>query len=81
MGNDKIYAVAEIAYEPNNLRRPWYIIRTGVVAEQGGLNFGSETIRFETVDDALEYLEQAIKRDLEEFKKEIKRVELKTEPV
>jgi len=65
----KPYFVAEIAYNPSWPEMPWHVQRTGVVAEQGGMNFGTETISFATIEEAVNYLKFAIERDMDEYKK------------
>jgi len=66
------YQVAEICYNPAWPKMPWYVIRTGTVAEQGGPQFGTESISFQTIEDACEYLAETVKRDLPVFKDRIK---------
>jgi hypothetical protein len=65
-----IYRIAEIAYEDGS-DSPWYIRRTGVVTSQGGMEFGTEAVRFKTLEGAMCYLEGMISRDLGEVKKRI----------
>lgn len=67
----KPYFVAEIAYNPSWPKTPWYVHRVGVVPEQGGPNFGMETISFESLEEACEYLKETIKRDMLEYEKMI----------
>lgn len=68
------YLVAEVCYNPEWPETPWYIIRSGTVAEQGGLCFGSETASFGTLEDALEYLREMISRDEDTIKAQIDRI-------
>lgn len=62
--SDKPYRVAELAYRPWD-EYPWYVVRTGAVADQGGYRFGTEGIGFKTIDDALMYVKSSTIRDLE----------------
>jgi hypothetical protein len=65
----KPYKIAEICYNPEWLDMPWYVIRAGVVAEQGGLNFGEESVSFKTLNAACNYLNETINRDMSEYKR------------
>ena len=69
------YFIAEIAYNPSWPDMPWFVQRTGVVAEQGGMNFGTETISFETIEEATNYLKFAIERDMPEYERMVKEIE------
>lgn len=73
----KPYFVAEISYNPSWPDMPWYIQRTGKVADQGGYNFGCENISFENLNDALDYLKIKIIEDLPEYERKIKEMESK----
>lgn len=59
----KPFRIAELAYRPWD-EFPWYVVRTGGVAEQGGLRFGVEGIGFITIEDAVNYIRAATERDL-----------------
>lgn len=67
----KPYRVAEIAYDPVQ-PFPWYVIRTGTVAQQGGFAFGTESAWFETVEGACTYLSEMLAKDAEDLAKRIK---------
>lgn len=69
MEESKPYLVAKIAYEPNNPEFPWYVVRYGTVAGQGGLSNGFETFSFETIESACTYLSEMIDRDTDNLKK------------
>jgi hypothetical protein len=71
----KPYHIADIAYNPSYADMPWQIQRVGVVAEQGGLAFGYETLNFSTIEDATNYLAQTIKADISEYDRLIKQKE------
>jgi len=71
------YQIAEICYNPEWPDTPWYVMRSGTVAEQGGLALGTETISFKTVEDACEYLSEAISIDMDVIKDAIKAKESK----
>lgn len=68
---DKYWKLVEIAYHPEGKLGHWMVIRTGVVAEQGGLNFGIESLYFQTLSDAFKYTESCIERDLIEISRQI----------
>lgn len=57
------FRIAELAYQPWSVH-PWLVVRTGSVADQGGLRFGTEAIAFATLDEAALFIEQATQRDL-----------------
>jgi hypothetical protein len=61
--NQRPFRIAEICYRPWD-EFPWYVVRTGGIAEQGGLRFGVEGIGFITLEDACNYVTAATKRDL-----------------
>jgi hypothetical protein len=71
----KPYHIADISYNSSWPDMPWYIQRAGVVAEQGGLAFGYETVSFKTLSDAMIYLEETIERDLDTIKEKIEEIE------
>jgi hypothetical protein len=75
----KPYFISDISYNPSWPDHPWYVQRVGVVAEQGGLNFGQETINFETIEQACDYLKQTIERDFSEYERMIKEKEESSE--
>lgn len=68
----KPYLIATINYNPSWPDMPWYIQRTGTVAEQGGLNFGTESVSFQTIEAASIYLKETIERDMQEYENRIK---------
>ena len=68
------YKVAEICYHPD-LEYPWYIVRVGTVAEQGGFNFGKESLSFKELRHATSYLNSMISDDIELLKAEISKKE------
>lgn len=68
----KPYKIIEICYDPTSKEYPWYCIRTGTVAEQGGLNFGVESLSFQTIEDACEYVKEATIRDMDTILDQIK---------
>jgi hypothetical protein len=69
------YQIAEVCYNPTWPETPWYVTRTGTVAEQGGFNLGTETSHFKTVQEACSYLSIAIAKDLKTIKEVIKEKE------
>jgi hypothetical protein len=79
MNNPKPYRVAEIAYDPCNPDFPWYVRRSGTIAEQGGLGWGYESLSFETIEDACEDLAQMIAQDQDRIKADIEKRELSGE--
>ena len=68
----KPYYIAEIAYNPAWPDMPWHVHRTGVIPEQGGLCFGNQTVSFDTLENALEYLKETIEKDMPEYERLIK---------
>jgi hypothetical protein len=56
-----LHAVAKIIYDTINNR--WVIQRHGIIAEQGGRALGTEIIGFVSLDDALNFLQNSMKRD------------------
>jgi hypothetical protein len=64
------YLIAQIAFDPAS-KYPWYVTRTGLVGEQGGPGFGTESMWYETLAVATNDLEQLIMRDLELVKEKI----------
>lgn len=60
---EKPFRIAELAYRPWD-EFPWYVVRSGGIAEQGGLRFGTEGIGFRSIDDAVGYIKSATERDL-----------------
>jgi len=64
----KPYQIAEICYNAEWPDTPWYIIRSGTVAEQGGLNLGTQTACFETIESACKYLAETISKDIDVIK-------------
>jgi hypothetical protein len=65
--------IAEIIYCPDNEAWPWWTIRVGTVAEQGGLNFGSEESGHPSLEAALKYLQVLIESDKDILDAEIER--------
>lgn len=56
------YKIAEIAFDPTN-PFPWLVLRSGTIAGQGGLHLGTESIHFESIEDACRYLARTIAND------------------
>lgn len=65
------YHIADLGYNPSRPKSPWQIRRVGTVVEQGGLCFGYETIFFQSLSDAVTYLEETTDRDLDIIKEKI----------
>lgn len=61
----KPYKISEICYNPNCPDTPWYVTRSGTIAEQGGFTIGTEAISFESIESACAYLSEMIRKDME----------------
>jgi hypothetical protein len=59
----KVFLVAQICYNADDKEFPWYIIRTGTIAEQGGYSIGRSNTSFQTIEAACNYLSDFIKSD------------------
>ncbi len=68
----KPYKLAELCYDVDNPETPWYVVRTGAVAEQGGIGFGQEGASFYHLVDACDYIASATRRDLDVIMEKIK---------
>lgn len=75
MNDPKPYRIASIAYDPANPSCPWYIVRQGTIPEQGGLGWGSESLSFESIEEACDDLAQMILQDKERIIIEIEKRE------
>ena len=72
MNNEsKPYRIASIAYDPTNKEFPFYTLRIGMMARQGGLSFGEDNASFQTLSDACIYLEESLERDFDIIKEKI----------
>lgn len=71
----KPYQVAQICYDPTNLKYPWYTLRQGTVAEQGGYHAGTESTHHETIEGACDHLKALIGSDIETIKRLIDKKE------
>lgn len=72
----KPYRVAELAYQPWDKDYPWYVVRVGAVADQGGFRFGTEGLGFKSLENAVTYIESATIRDLEAIEDSFKSTRL-----
>lgn len=77
LSEPRLYQIAEICYNPEWPKTPWYITRTGTVAGQGGITLGTETFSFETIQAACSFLSTVIHKDMDVIKDAIKDKESK----
>jgi hypothetical protein len=67
----KPYLIAEICYDATNPDRPWYTVRNGTIAGQGGSVLGTERSSFSTIEESCDHLALLIYNDLEVIKEQV----------
>ena len=79
MNKPRPYTVATICYDPTNAEHPWYVIRVGTVAEQGGFTVGRDGAWFTCIEDAFNFTREMVVKDEDLIKDLVKRKEEKKE--
>jgi len=63
----KPYLVAQIAYDPSKPKSPWFIIRHGTIAAQGGYDVGVESQHYSSLEGACAWLAERLEKDQQLF--------------
>lgn len=63
------YRLAELALDEDGI---YWVVYTGYIAEQGGIHFGEQMVQCDSLQDALDLIEDVIFENLDEYKARIK---------